>query len=705
MFELSVACKYLIPRRRQLSVSIISLISILVITLVVWLIVVFFSVTEGLEKNWVGKLTSLTAPVRITPTEAYYHSYYYLIDTLSEQSGYNTKTLHEKKEASLTDPYNPDYDEEVPAFWAAPDVNETGEVKDLVKLAYQAVEEVKGVQGLKAQDFELTAAHIKLRLIRDLPSLHLNNGTTQSFLAYPTYLGNFESDNVRMKETLLPIHARDLNNYLQLIGIAESTKEEEAEEKIPFPKNVFQDRLERFFFHVRLQKVEPRAGGWPLPRSLLPSVAHWKACGLMKNGRLLRLFIPANGQACSEMQKQLEEQGLILTRGQLDINGDELLFEQQTVQKTIPLLLLGSEPFDANLKAGSIAQAKRVEDLYLDVSLPVQGTRLQGAVPLRDLKIAQAAFQTDYPENSPASPFWIYSEEGGKKFSLPNDPNIGDGILLPKSFKEAGVLLGDRGNLSYFAPTASLVQEHYIPVYVAGFYDPGIIPIGGKFILANPEVTSLIRASHQTNDRSTLTNGINVRFERREQADSVKEQLLQAFKQKGISRYFDVQTYKEYEFTKEIMNELVSQKNIFMLISIVIVIVACSNIISMLIILVNDKKMEIGILRSMGASSFSIALIFGIAGGAVGIAGSLIGILAATLTLNHLGTLIYFLSRMQGHEMFNASVYGQMASHELSFEALFFVLSITGALSLLAGIIPAIKACLLKPSQILRAGG
>ena len=89
MFELSIARKYLTPRWRQLSVSIISLISILVIALVVWLIVVFFSVTQGLEKSWINKLIALTAPVRVVPTEAYYQSYYYQIDGLSASSDYS----------------------------------------------------------------------------------------------------------------------------------------------------------------------------------------------------------------------------------------------------------------------------------------------------------------------------------------------------------------------------------------------------------------------------------------------------------------------------------------------------------------------------------------------------------------------------------------------------------------------------------------
>src|SRR5947209_69578 len=129
MFELSVACKYLMPRRRQISVSIISLISILVIALVVWLIVVFFSVTDGLEKNWVYKLTALTAPLRITPTEAYYQSYYYQVDGISEASNYSHKTIREKQETVSSDPYDSELDQELPPHWPPPDSYPDGTLK------------------------------------------------------------------------------------------------------------------------------------------------------------------------------------------------------------------------------------------------------------------------------------------------------------------------------------------------------------------------------------------------------------------------------------------------------------------------------------------------------------------------------------------------------------------------------------------------
>jgi lipoprotein-releasing system permease protein len=151
------------------------------------------------------------------------------------------------------------------------------------------------------------------------------------------------------------------------------------------------------------------------------------------------------------------------------------------------------------------------------------------------------------------------------------------------------------------------------------------------------------------------------------------------------------------------LQQLKSEKHLFTLLATIIILVACSNIISMLIILVNDKKTEIGILRSMGATSSSIALIFGICGIVMGILGSLLGIICAIITLQNLQPLINLLSRLQGHDMFNPLFFGETLPTDLSFEALVFVVIATGFISLVAGLVPALKASLLRPSAILRS--
>ena len=120
LFELTIALRYLLPRKRSLSTALVSLLSVGVITLVVWLVLVFLSVTTGIEKNWLYKLTALHAPLRISPTEHYYRSYYYQIDSIASASNYTLKTLGEKEASSLSDPYNEEIDVEVPLFWNQP---------------------------------------------------------------------------------------------------------------------------------------------------------------------------------------------------------------------------------------------------------------------------------------------------------------------------------------------------------------------------------------------------------------------------------------------------------------------------------------------------------------------------------------------------------------------------------------------------------
>lgn len=522
MYEVAFTAKYLSPRWRQLSVSIISLISILVIAAVVWLIVVFFSVANGLTGSWIDKLIALTAPVRITPTEHYYNSYYYLVDGISSESGYALKTIAEKRASLQADPYDPMVDEELPSDWPLADRDPDDILRDPVKEAYSAVTSIKGVAGLKAIDFEMAVANLQLPVGN-------GQGQPQKVLSQASFLGSFDPYNRSLLQSLVPMDSYALDKVRT--GLA----------------------------------LEANDGIWQSLQLLYSNDQH----------------------------------------------------------------------------AGEVA------------------------------------------------------------LELPTSPRFGDAVLLPRGYKEAGAAVGDRGHLVYQTVTATSVQEQQLPIFVAGFYDPGIIPMGGKYIVAGQSIISLIRAAYASQDQG-LSNGINLRFVDREQAAYVKESLQKAFDRRGIAPYWKIETYRDYEFTRDIIQQLQSEKHMFTLLATIIIIVACSNIISMLIILVNDKKLEIGILRSMGASSASIAAIFGLCGLVMGVVGSLIGIAAALVTLKNIQVIVDFIGRMQGYEMFNPMFYGNSLPNEVSAEALTFVILATGFISLLAGMVPAIKASWLKPSAILK---
>ena len=186
MFELAVAWKYLVPRRRQLSVSIISLVSICVIALVVWLMLVFFSITSGVERHWISKLVAVAAPVRMTPTPAYYNSYYYQVDLISHASGYRHQSLTEKR-AGKGDPYDPLFDSEVPSSWPAPDRATDGTLRDLVGETFSLLHGLStSFPTLRAQEYETALANLQLHLVRPLAEPVGNSMGEETTIPIPT---------------------------------------------------------------------------------------------------------------------------------------------------------------------------------------------------------------------------------------------------------------------------------------------------------------------------------------------------------------------------------------------------------------------------------------------------------------------------------------------------------------------------------------
>lgn len=443
--------------------------SVFVISLVVWLVIVFLSVTTGIEKNWLNKLTTLHAPIRISPTEQYYKSYYYQIDALAAASQYTFKTIGEKADSQISDPYSAELDAEIPFYWPKP------EKIDPVKLAMQELNSL----GLAHQDYEIGGALLKIN-------------------------------------------------------------------------------------------------------------------------------------------------------------------------------------------------------------------RSSGAV------VSQMSYLLSYPEKNPHFHSLILESQTVNGQDIP--------VLLPKNYKESGIRLGDTGTLSYAAASSLSSQEQRIPIKVSGFYDPGLVSVGNKCIIVPKEVTRMIHASTQTfSPDGTPTNGIFVWFADLGSVQKVKKEIQERFEKAHIANYWKVDTYRDFEFSKDLMLQFQSDRTLFLLIAAILLIVACCNIISLLVLLVNDKKKEIAILQSMGASFKSIALIFGLCGIVMGALSCLLGGTLAMLTLKNLNSVVSLLSAMQGHQAFNPAFFGQTLPNQLSHEALLFVLIATPILSLAAGLIPAIKASRIRPSSVLRS--
>ncbi len=98
-------------------------------------------------------------------------------------------------------------------------------------------------------------------------------------------------------------------------------------------------------------------------------------------------------------------------------------------------------------------------------------------------------------------------------------------------------------------------------------------------------------------------------------------------------------------------------KSILSVILFLVVAVAAFNIVSTLVMVVKDKQSDIAILRTLGARPSSIIRIFVTQGSVIGIAGTLIGVLAGILLALNLESIVSFFESSFGIKLLAADVY------------------------------------------------
>jgi lipoprotein-releasing system permease protein len=151
------------------------------------------------------------------------------------------------------------------------------------------------------------------------------------------------------------------------------------------------------------------------------------------------------------------------------------------------------------------------------------------------------------------------------------------------------------------------------------------------------------------------------------------------------------------------MGALKVERNVMFIILTLIILVAAFNIISSLIMLVNDKNKQIALLRTIGATKGNIMSIFFICGSAIGLMGTALGaILGIIFTLN-IENIRQFIERNFSIPLFNPTIYflSQLPS-KLFISDLIFIISMSLILSFLATLYPAYKASKTNPADVLR---
>jgi len=193
----------------------------------------------------------------------------------------------------------------------------------------------------------------------------------------------------------------------------------------------------------------------------------------------------------------------------------------------------------------------------------------------------------------------------------------------------------------------------------------------------------------------------------REGVDAVHLKLTHPFLADAVAgriqEELGFRTMTWYESQAAFFGALKQEKLAMFIILVFIILVAAFNISSTLIMVVMEKRRDIGILRTLGASSGSVLLLFMLEGLLIGLSGTAVGVVAGTLLAYNLNPVASFLAGLFGVDLFSSQIYyfDHIPVAVVPLDVLWITLSAI-VLTFLSTIYPAVSATRLDPVEALR---
>jgi lipoprotein-releasing system permease protein len=271
---------------------------------------------------------------------------------------------------------------------------------------------------------------------------------------------------------------------------------------------------------------------------------------------------------------------------------------------------------------------------------------------------------------------------------VPGEFNIVLGVELARNM---GVREGD--SVTMIAPGGQVTPAGIVPrlkqMTVVGTFDSGHFEYDSGLVLLNIEdAERLFRLDGPT--------GVRVKLRDLDLAREVAAQLTQT-----LSGEFLVRDWTQQNRTWFAAVQL--EKRMMFIILTLIVAVAAFNLVSTLVMTVTDKRADIAILRTLGASPGSIMGIFVVQGAAVGVIGTLAGLVFGLAVALNIDVIVPALEHALNASFLPKDIYliSRMPSDPKSSDIVPIAL-ISLALAFVATLYPSWRASRVNPAEALR---
>ena len=264
-------------------------------------------------------------------------------------------------------------------------------------------------------------------------------------------------------------------------------------------------------------------------------------------------------------------------------------------------------------------------------------------------------------------------------------------VLGAELARSMGVRQGD--SVTLIAPSGQVTPAGVVPrlkqMTVVGTFDSGHFEYDSALVLMHQDDAARIF-------RLEGPTGIRIKLRDLHQAREVAQQLADSLSGNLLIRDWTRQNRTWFAAVQ-------LEKRMMFIILTLIVAVAAFNLVSTLVMTVTDKRADIAILRTLGASPKSIMGIFMVQGAMVGVIGTLSGLLLGLGVAFNIDVIVPALERLLNASFLPRDIYliSRMPS-EPQYADIMPIVVISLVLAFLATIYPSWRASRVNPAEALR---